>query len=67
MSYVITGRGGLYPDGCAFQTLTANGAIERRHAVYVTCGQAAVQDDVGRALSFPQLAELAKAELSSEV
>jgi len=65
--YLITGQGGLYPEGCAFRTLTANGAIERYQAVRIACGRGVVRDSSGKRLSVPRLARLAEDELTSEV
>jgi hypothetical protein len=65
--YLITGRGGLYPEGCAFKTRTANGALERYRAVRVACGCGVVRDGSGKQLSVPRLVSLAEDELTSEV
>ena len=67
MNFRISGKGGLYPNGCVFQTQTANAAIERYHAVKVACGAAAVRDRTDKGVSLYQLAAMAEEELYSEV
>jgi hypothetical protein len=66
MMYQSTGRGGLYPDGCAFESYTANGAIERYYAVRVACGRAVVRDRLGTELSLAGLSALAEQELTEQ-
>lgn len=65
--YAITGQGGLYPEGCRFVTMTANGAIERYRAVRIACGRAVVRDHVGFQVSAVRLARLAERELTSDL
>jgi hypothetical protein len=64
LNFEIRGDGGLYPEGCAFTADTANGAIERYHAVRTACGKASVHDHRGRRLSSKALMSLAEAELA---
>jgi hypothetical protein len=63
MWYEIKGRGGLYPEGCAFAASTAAGAIERYHAVQVACGSARAYAS-GKPVSRFDLMKFAEAELA---
>jgi hypothetical protein len=63
MRYEVTGRGGLYPEGCIFRTRTATGAVERFRSVRRACGSAEAKLD-DTPISPSRLVELAEAELA---